>query len=102
MAKKKKKAAKKAAAGGPMREYLLNPDLIRSLVLLDQHDVEPYEPDDGELVDLETAARIMGGVSVKTVETMIRHGRLMGVVRRGRPMVPLLNVTDFVRGYRGL
>ncbi len=92
---KKKKATK--AAGGPMREYLLDADLIRSLVLLDQE-----EPEDDELVDLETAARIMGGVSVKTVENLIRHGRLMGVVRRGRTFVPLLNVTDYVRGYRGL
>ncbi len=97
---KKKKATKAATPKGGARVTAHRPEDAMSLedlaVLSDI--MHSSGGEFNELVDLEEAAGILGGVPVRTIENMIAVGKLASVVMWGRRLVLKRDVTDVIRG----
>ncbi len=52
-----------------------------------------------ELVDLEEASRILGGVPAGTIEKLVDDNQLRGVEVSGRLLICKDELTDYVLGY---
>jgi hypothetical protein len=98
MAKKKAKKAATPKGGAGLTVQRID----EAMSLEDFADLEDIMRSSGgemdELVDLEEAAGILGGVPVRTIENMIAVGKLASVVMWGRRLVLKRDVTGVIRG----